>query len=69
MKRWNTRVDDEMEAPRVDRFLAEIRSVCRRYGFAIACGDSGVFIVTEFSQDTLDWLMCADIDLDLGDLV
>ena len=71
MKRWNYRLDGDppVEAPRVDRFLAEIDLVCRRYDLAIACGDGGVFIVTEFSQDTLDWLMCSSIDLDQGDLV
>ena len=74
MKRWNTRidggtVDPEMEAPRVDRFLTEIASVCRRYGLAISHEDChGGFIVKEFNEDTLHWLLNADIDLDPGEL-
>ena len=75
MKRWNARVDgnpkfdSEVEAPRVDRFLTAIEYVSRRHGLSISTSDYGGFIVTEFSQDTLDWLMCSSIDLDQGDLV
>jgi hypothetical protein len=76
MKRWNTRVDGkadvdpEMEAPRVDRFLAEITWVCRRYGLSIAHEDcQGGFIVEEFTEETNKWLHSADINLDPGDLV
>jgi hypothetical protein len=58
----------EVEAPRVDRFLAEITWVCHRHGLSITPGDGGCFLVTEFSQDNLDWLMRANIDLEPGDL-
>ncbi len=75
MKRWNTRidgdaaVDPEMEAPRVDRFLAEITCVCRRFGLSISHEDcQGGFIIKEFNEDTIRWLSNADINLDPGEL-
>jgi len=58
-----------MEAPRVDLFLAEIASVCHRFGLVISHQDHhGAFIVKEFDEDTLLWLSNADIDLDPGEL-
>jgi len=76
MKRWNERTSQadpgapnpEMEAPRVDRFLTEITGVCRRYGLSIFVDDCEGFIVGEFKEENIKRLMCADIDLDPGDL-
>jgi hypothetical protein len=60
-----------MEAPRVDRFLAEITWVCRRYGLSILPDynfEDG-FIVGEFTEEANRILHTTDINLDPGDLV
>jgi hypothetical protein len=77
MTYWNTQAEGShdadylMEAPRVDRFLAEITEVCRRYGLSIVpdynCEDG--FIVEEFTEEANVLLNTTNINLDPGDLV
>ena len=60
MKRWNCEAKDEIEHPKVDAFLNEIISVCKKHGFSLSHEDfHGAFVVCGFNNDNAERLMYA----------
>lgn len=58
MKRWGNK--GEIENPKIDAFLAEVRAVCERHGFAISHEDAhGGFEIVNIEDGDLEWLMQA----------
>lgn len=58
MKRWSN--NGEIENPKIDLFLEEIRAVCQRHGYAISHEDThGAFEIVLIKDGDLDWLMRA----------
>jgi len=53
----------EVEAPRVDRFLEKVVALSRKHRLSIAHEDTGgAFIVTEFDESNIEWLLDAYIE-------
>lgn len=58
MKRWSNK--GEIENPKIDAFLAEVRAVCERHGLAMSHEDGrGAFEVVNIKDGDLEWLMAA----------
>jgi hypothetical protein len=58
MKRWSN--NGEIENPKIDAFLEEVRALSERYGLAISHEDGhGGFEIVPIDQDTIAWLMQA----------
>jgi len=58
MKRWSDK--GEIENPKIDAFLDEIRAVCERHGLVISHEDGhGGFEIMELDGAALDHLMAA----------
>lgn len=56
MKRWSN--DGEVENPKIDAFIDEVRAVCERHGMAIHHEDGhGAFEIVKIEDGgDLDWL-------------
>ena len=46
---------------KVENFMKEIESVCRKYGFSMV-DDNSNFLIVPFSENCMDWFYNADID-------
>jgi len=63
MKRWHIESGSEIESTTVDQFLEEVAAVCRKHRLSIAHEDcGGAFIVAEFDESNIDWLMAAHVE-------
>lgn len=71
MKRFRSRQGDWIESPKIDTFLLEIESVCRKHNLSLSHEDyHGAFEVTEFDETFVDWLKDAHDErsvMDAGD--
>ena len=63
MKRWSRKRSEDVESPsKVEAFLDEIESVCRKHGLSISHEDGqGAFEVDGFSDENIKWLRDAAI--------
>ena len=62
MKRWCSRLKQDIESEKVDAFLKEILEVYEKHGLSISHEDGhGAFIVEQDSQDNRKWIMEAMI--------
>ncbi len=60
MKRWNLKLRKNIENPSIDAFLQDISKVCEQHHMSISHEDiHGAFIVEDYSQDNIEWLMNA----------
>ena len=60
MKRWNAAKYEHTENEKIDTFLSEVVSVCRKHGLSIGHEDSqGAFQVMPFKEEYAEWLMAA----------
>lgn len=58
--RWNSKVGDNIETPKIDAFLAEIVAICKKHGFSIGHEDRhGAFEVSRLNDNDLEWLVAA----------
>lgn len=49
---------------KIDSFLDELESLYRKYGLSIAHEDNhGAFIIERFSDENLQWIMNAQINI------
>lgn len=57
MKRWSTSKDDEVEAPEIDAFLADIKAVCIKHSLSIVHEDGqGAFEIARYDPCWFEWL-------------
>lgn len=57
MKRWNTETHASIENPAIDAFLAEIQTVCKKYGLSLSHEDTqGAFVIIPYDDDAVQWL-------------
>ena len=58
---WNLQNEDyEMMPDSIQKFLADIISVCREHGFSISHEDvHGSFVIEDYSDDNMQWLCSA----------
>ena len=57
MFRWNRKEHKDVEVPRIDNFLEEILSVCKKHNLSISHEDwHGAFIIEEYSDKLSQWL-------------
>lgn len=62
--RWDCNNSCETQSSKVDAFLDEIARVCKNWGFSIGHEDGyGGFIVTNFNDHDVEWLMEALVKL------
>ena len=56
MKRWNGDLKARVEMPKVDTFLEEVLTVCRKHGMSIAHEDThGGFVIHPYTDWITDW--------------
>ena len=64
MDRMHDRLRRRIEDPKVDAFLEEVLSVCRKHGMGIGHEDfHGGFIVEPLDDGLIEWLSAASIDM------
>ncbi len=62
IKRHRVGKFEPVENKKVDAFLKEIIEVCKKRGFSLSHEDThGAFIVEEYDEDNIQWLMEAMI--------
>lgn len=79
MKRWNMATQSDVEAPRVDDFIAEVIALCKQRGFVISHEDThGAFVIMPIIDDKdaaeddkdaeeyFDWLREASVNIPKG---
>lgn len=60
MERWIEIKQKGGENSKIDAFLEDVVSVCRKHGLSIEHEDAhGGFEVTKFNRDAVDWLLAA----------
>ena len=63
MERWHHGKSDFVEDPKVDAFLEDILTVCRKHHLLLSHEDGhGAFLICEYSEGDPDWLRHADIE-------
>lgn len=61
-ERWDIEKGKEVADKRIDDFLQEIASVCKRHGFSISHEDEhGAFVIEAYDEAKIEWLMGAYI--------
>ncbi len=62
MKRWCSRLKQDIESEKVDAFLKEILEIYEKHGLSISHEDGhGAFIIDQDSVNNRDWIMEAMI--------
>lgn len=65
MYRWDEIQNKSVINPKVDDFLEEIKTVCKKHGFSIAHEDvQGGFIIENYNSGNIHWLMEASISIE-----
>jgi len=60
--RWNSKLGEEVENEEIDKFLKEIKEVCKKHNMSIAHQDEGGgFIIENYDDIYIKWLSNASI--------
>ena len=61
MKRWNKKINKSQENKKIDTFIDEIISVCKKHNFSISHEDyHGSFEIETYNDNNIKWLKDAN---------
>ena len=65
MKRWNKKINDYIKSPKkIENFLNEIDTICKKYNLSIAHEDiGGAFMIENYNIYNIEWLRDAHLNL------
>ena len=62
-KRWDCNTNEFVTSEKIDKFLEEIASVCKKHGYSISHEDGhGSFHICKYNDGDSDWLLNANIE-------
>ena len=63
IKRWDCNTNEFVTSKKIDLFLKEVSSVCKKHGYLISHEDvHGSFQICKYNDGDLDWLLDANIE-------
>jgi len=63
MKRWSRKNSDYIQNDKIDKFIEDIKAVCKKHDLSISHEDcQGSFKIEPFSDDNIEWLQNATDD-------